>query len=98
MDGTDKVVEGVDKLGMETRAEGGQEMSKNAQKKAAKQEKLAQEKASKGTKSSTKDIGKAEAKTPNKQSGKKREGAALISIDVAKEDDFPAWYARIMER
>ena len=100
MDGTDKVAEGVDNLKMEDGA--GHDpayLSKSAQKKAAKQEKLAQEKANKGTSSGTKDIGKPEAKTPtNKQSGKKREGAALISIDVAKEDDFPGWYQQVLTK
>ena len=89
MDGTDQVSEGVGKLKVDNETGEGQELSKNAQKKAAKQEKLAQEKANKGTSSNTKDIGKPEAKAPTgKAGGKKREGAALVSIDVAKEDDF----------
>jgi prolyl-tRNA synthetase len=43
-------------------------------------------------------IGKPEAKQPTGKAGKKKkiEGAALIGIDVAKEDDFPGWYQQVL--
>ncbi|EEP75541.1 prolyl-tRNA synthetase [Uncinocarpus reesii 1704] len=66
------------------------ELSKNAAKKAAKQKKQAAEKAEKAA---NKGIGKSESKTSTAKAPKKKiEGAALIGIDVAKEDDFAAWY------
>lgn len=81
-------------------AEATKEISKNAQKKAAKQEKLAADKAAKaaGEKPKTeKPIGKSEAKQPtSKQTKKKIEGAALIGIDVAKEEDFSGWYQQVL--
>ena len=92
----DAVADGMEELNVENTSE---KTSKNAQKKAAKQDKVAQEKAKKGTAGGSKDIGKAEAKTPNKaSSAKKKEGAALISIDVAKEDDFPGWYQQVLTK
>ena len=76
-----------------------QEPSKNALKKAAKQEKLAAEKANKSSSNSVKEAGKAEAKRAvNKAPKKKIDGAALIGIDVAKEDDFAAWYQQILTK
>ncbi|KAL1957380.1 hypothetical protein VTO42DRAFT_6060 [Malbranchea cinnamomea] len=70
------------------------EMSKNALKKAAKKEKQAAEKANKAA---NKGIGKAESKTPTTKAPKKKiENAALIGIDVAKEDDFAAWYQQVL--
>jgi len=44
--------------------------------------------------------GKQDAAKPKKAVGKKRkiEGAALIGIDVAKEDDFAAWYAQVLTK
>ncbi|KAI2311778.1 ribose-phosphate pyrophosphokinase 1 [Ophidiomyces ophidiicola] len=70
------------------------ELSKNAAKKAAKQKKQAAEKAGKAA---NKGIGKSEAKTPVVKAPKKKiEGAAQIGIDVAKEDDFAAWYQQIL--
>jgi prolyl-tRNA synthetase len=43
-------------------------------------------------------IGKAQAKTPAQKAGKKKkiDGAALIGIDVAKEDDFSGWYQQVL--
>jgi prolyl-tRNA synthetase len=43
-------------------------------------------------------IGKPQAKAPTQKAGKKKkiEGAALIGIDVAKEDDFPGWYQQVL--
>lgn len=47
-----------------------------------------------------KPIGKAEAKAPTAKAGggksKKKEGAALIGIDVLKEDDFSDWYQQVL--
>jgi prolyl-tRNA synthetase len=63
-------------------AQGG-EISKNALKKAAKKEK--------------KGIGKSESKHQTAKTSKKKiEGAALIGIDIAKEDDFAAWYQQVL--
>ncbi|PGH12620.1 proline-tRNA ligase [Helicocarpus griseus UAMH5409] len=70
------------------------ELSKNALKKAAKKEKQAAEKADK---SANKGIGKAESKKSQQKAPKKKiEGAALIGIDVAKEDDFSGWYQQVL--
>ena len=43
-------------------------------------------------------IGKAEAKAPTQKAGKKKkiEGAALIGIDVSKEEDFSGWYQQVL--
>lgn len=43
---------------------------------------------------------KQEAAKPKKAAGKKGkiEGAALIGIDVAKEDDFSAWYSQVLTK
>jgi prolyl-tRNA synthetase len=72
------------------------ELSKNAAKKAAKREKQAADKA---TKSKDKPIGATEAKKPtNKPAKKKIEGAALIGIDVAKEEDFSGWYQQVLTK
>ena len=72
------------------------EVSKNAAKKAAKREKQATDKAAK---SKDKSIGVAEAKKPtSKPTKKKIEGAALIGIDVAKEEDFSAWYQQVLTK
>ena len=76
-----------------------QEPSKNALKKAAKQEKLAAEKANKSSSSTLKEAGRAEAKKAvNKAPKKKIEGAALIGIDVSKEDDFSGWYQQVLTK
>lgn len=75
----------------------GEEVSKNAAKKAAKAAKLAEQKADKA-KNKEKGIGKAEAKQPTAKSKKKIEGAALIGIDVSKEDDFPTWYQQVLTK
>src|SRR5436190_1749563 len=69
-------------------------LSKNAAKRAAKREKQAAEKAEK---SSGKGIGKFESKKATTKAPKKKiEGAALIGIDVAKEDDFAGWYQQVL--
>ena len=78
---------------------GPQEVSKNALKKAAKQEKLAAEKANKSATNTTKEAGRAAAtKAVSKMPKKKIEGAALIGIDVSKEDDFPGWYQQVLTK
>ena len=78
---------------------GPQEPSKNALKKAAKQEKLAAEKLNKSTSSTLKEASRAEAKKAvNKTPKKKIEGAALIGIDVSKEDDFSGWYQQVLTK
>jgi prolyl-tRNA synthetase len=43
-------------------------------------------------------IGKPQAKAPTQKAGKKKkiDGAALIGIDVAKEDDFSGWYQQVL--
>jgi prolyl-tRNA synthetase len=72
------------------------ELSKNAAKKAAKREKQAADKASK---SKDKPIGVTEAKKPTSKPAKKKiEGAALIGIDVAKEEDFSGWYQQVLTK
>ncbi len=72
------------------------ELSKNAAKKAAKRDKQAADKASK---SNDKPIGTAEAKKPTSKAARKKiEGAALIGIDVAKEDDFSGWYQQVLTK
>lgn len=75
----------------------GEEVSKNAAKKAAKAAKLAEQKADKA-KNKEKGIGKSEAKQPTAKSKKKIDGAALIGIDVSKEDDFPTWYQQVLTK
>jgi prolyl-tRNA synthetase len=64
--------------------------SKNAAKKAAKAAKMAADKAAKAA-------NKGNAKQePKKAPKKKVEGAALIGIDVSKEEDFPGWYSQVL--
>jgi hypothetical protein len=76
-----------------------QEPSKNALKKARKQERLAAENANKSTGIPAKDVGKAEAKKAvSKTPAKKIPGTAQIGIDVAKEDDFAAWYQQVLTK
>ena len=43
-------------------------------------------------------IGKAQAKLPTQKAGQKKKiaGAALIGVDVAKEDDFSGWYQQVL--
>jgi prolyl-tRNA synthetase len=43
-------------------------------------------------------IGKPQVKAPTQKAGKKKkiDGAALIGIDVAKEDDFSGWYQQVL--
>lgn len=52
----------------------------------------------KGEKSKDLPVGKPEAKLPQGKAGKKKkiDGAALIGIDVAKEDDFSGWYQQVL--
>jgi len=72
------------------------EMSKNAAKKAAK---MAKQAAEKGQKEVNKGVAKEETKKgPSKAPKKKIEGAALIGIDVAKEDDFASWYQQVLTK
>ncbi|OJJ51187.1 hypothetical protein ASPZODRAFT_12025 [Penicilliopsis zonata CBS 506.65] len=76
------------------------EVSKNAAKKAAK---MAKQAADKAEKAANKGIGKAEAKKPTskaaqKPKNKKIDGAALIGIDVSKEEDFPGWYQQVLTK
>jgi hypothetical protein len=48
-------------------------------------------------KAEAKGIGQSEAKKPTSKAAKKKiEGAALIGIDVAKEEDFPGWYQQVL--
>jgi prolyl-tRNA synthetase len=71
-------------------------ISKNAAKKAAKMAKQATDKAEK---LANKGVGKAEAKKPTSKAPKKKiEGAALIGIDVPKEDDFSGWYQQVLTK
>ncbi len=75
------------------------DVSKNALKKAQKQERLAADKANKSATNTTKEAGRAEAKKAvNKMPKKKIEGAALIGIDVSKEEDFSAWYQQVLTK
>jgi len=88
---------------MDLNADGPQEPSKNALKKAAKQEKLAAEKAEKAKKAAAKpaqDHGNAEAKKEKapKKTGKEVEGAELKSVNVAKEADFSTWYSQVLTK
>lgn len=71
-------------------------MSKNAAKKAAKMAKQAADKAEKAV---NKGVAKEETKKASAKAPKKKiEGAALIGIDVAKEDDFPGWYQQVLTK
>lgn len=62
------------------------------------------QKQQKKDKKKDKPIGKPEANLPGKVAGggggkkKKMEGAALIGIDVAKEDDFSGWYSQVLTK
>ncbi|KAI9742316.1 MAG: ribose-phosphate pyrophosphokinase 1, partial [Candelina submexicana] len=77
----------------------GQKLSKNAQKKAAKLEKTAADKQKAKADPSLKDVARVEAKKAvNKPPKKKDEEAALIGINVAKEDDFPGWYQQVLTK
>lgn len=75
--------------------------SKNALKKAEKAKKIAEEKAEKAKNPKPKPAaGSSDSKKPSapKAPKKKVEGAALIGIDVAKEDDFPGWYQQVLTK
>ena len=77
----------------------GQEPSKNALKKAQKQQRLAAEKATKSSTSTVKETARAEAKKAVKVAPKKKiEGAALVGVDVAKEVDFSSWYQQVLTK
>jgi prolyl-tRNA synthetase len=70
--------------------------SKNAAKKAAKLAKMQADKANKkASNKGEKGVGKQEAKKAPK---KKVDGAALIGIDVSKEEDFPSWYQQVLTK
>jgi prolyl-tRNA synthetase len=72
------------------------QMSKNAAKKLAKREKQAAEKSSKPKE---RPVGSSEAKKAGSKPAKKKiEGAALIGIDVAKEEDFSGWYQQVLTK
>lgn len=71
------------------------EISKSAAKKAAKKEKLA---AGKSGKVNNQGGGKSEMRPASKAPKKKIEGAALVGIDVAKEDDFSEWYNQVLKK
>ncbi|KAF7122958.1 hypothetical protein CNMCM5793_001134 [Aspergillus hiratsukae] len=74
------------------------ETSKNAAKKAAKLAKQAADKAEKAA-NANKGIGKSEAKKATTKAPKKKiEGAALIGIDVSKEEDFSGWYQQVLTK
>lgn len=75
----------------DNQAEGGD--SKNAAKKAAKLAKLAEKK----TKKPAEQGEKKQAAKP-KASKKKIDGAAMIGIDVSKEEDFPEWYYQVLTK
>ncbi|KAI9836383.1 MAG: ribose-phosphate pyrophosphokinase 1 [Sarea resinae] len=98
------ITEDVKDLNVADAAAAGEENkpSKSALKKAAKQEKLAAEKAAKAEKGNSKplkDVAKAEAKKPTSKAPKKKiDNAALIGIDVSKEEDFPGWYQQILTK
>lgn len=92
-----KVDEESEKLAaMDIQGDEPKEPSKNALKKAQKMEKLAREKGKSPTDHPAKGADKSDAKkSVNKAPKKKIEGAALIGIDVAKEDDFSGWYQQV---
>lgn len=75
-----------------------QEPSKNALKKAAKQEKLAAEKANKLAGKNAKEVGKPEAKKGATSAPKKPTDSLLIGINANKEDDFPTWYQQVLTK
>lgn len=76
-----------------------QEPSKSALKKAQKQQRQAEGKAKMSATNTTKEAGRAAAKRAVAPAPKgKIEGAALIGIDVAKEDDFSAWYTQVLTK
>ena len=77
----------------------GQELSKNAAKKAAKQEKLAKEKANKASKDPVEKVAKDDAKkATSKPTKAKPSGPALIGIDVTKDADFAGWYQQVLTK
>lgn len=98
---TDTMNDTADKTAAINLGEADGKISKNAQKKADKQAKLAEEKANKSATNTTKEAGRSEAKkATNKHTpkSKKIEGAALIGIDVAREDDFSGWYQQVLTK
>lgn len=76
-----------------------QKLSKNAAKKAAKHQKPAAQGDSKPSRGNPGDAFKAEAKKAHSKAPKKKvEGAALIGIDVSKEEDFASWYQQVLTK
>jgi hypothetical protein len=73
----------------------GQGPSKNALKKAAKQEKAA---AGKAAKKAGEPTGKAESKKPAAKAPKKKAEEDEKKITVRKEEDFPAWYQQVLTK
>ena len=76
----------------------GDKTSKNAQKKAEKQERLAAQKANKSATNTTKEAGRSEAKKAVSKLSKKLEGVELVGITVAREDDFSGWYQQVLTK
>ena len=72
--------------------------SKNAQKKAEKQERLAAQKANKSATNTTKEARRSEAKKAVSKPSKKAEGVELVGITVAREDDFSGWYQQVLTK
>lgn len=70
--------------------------SKNAAKKAEKAAKMAAAKAEKAAKHAA--GVKSEKKETKKAPKKKVDGAALIGIDAAKEENFPDWYQQVLTK
>ncbi|KAF7714303.1 Proline--tRNA ligase [Penicillium ucsense] len=77
-------------------AEGQAGESKNAAKKAEKAAKMAAAKAEKAAKHAA--GVKTEKKETKKAPKKKVDGAALIGIDAAKEENFPDWYQQVVTK
>ncbi|KAI9842608.1 MAG: ribose-phosphate pyrophosphokinase 1 [Sclerophora amabilis] len=79
-----------------TLPEGEQKPSKNALKKAAKNEKRASDKENKLASTSKAEATKATSKPVKKNA--KIEGAALIGVGVDKEIDFAGWYQQVLTK
>ena len=74
------------------------DVSKNAQKKAAKQEKLAAQKANKSATNTTPEAAKASAKKAVNKPVAKKAQDPLISINASKDEDFPGWYQQVLTK
>ena len=82
-------------------AEGAQEPSKNAVKKAAKAKKLAEEKAAKASKPKDAPAGsnkQAPKKTQKKEGEPSKEHKDEKAVGVSKEVDFSGWYAQVLTK